>query len=168
MKIKVRNSPKVIHPCCKKFLYSSCPFCSTYCRDHITCYQSCLSGCSNTVFLLLGSLWKSQAALFLLQQHSWLQTLWMFLKQDRKCLVLHACKVPPLLPASLFTPMPRNGEKSGHYITTMPFVRGALNDYTAYGTDFRAMMFVLSHFICKYWLCHLHVCGWLCLSVAGH
>jgi hypothetical protein len=30
-----------------------------------------------------------------------------------------ACKVYPLMLASLFTPMPRNGKKSGHYIITI-------------------------------------------------
>jgi len=70
MKIKVRSSPKVIHPCCKKFLYSSFPFCWAYRRDHTTCYQSSLTGCSNVVLSLLDSLWKSQAALYFLQHHS--------------------------------------------------------------------------------------------------
>jgi hypothetical protein len=76
---------------------------------------------------------------------------------DRKCWVMHACKVP----ASLFTPIPKAGEKSGHCTTTIHRVRGALNHYTTCGTDFRALMFLLLHFICKYWLCH-------CVSVAGH
>lgn len=81
MKIKVRNSPKLIHSCCKKFFYSLFPFCWAYCRYHITCSQSSLTGCSN-LLSLLGSLWKSQAALYLLQQHL---LFWDYIHSFRQC-----------------------------------------------------------------------------------
>lgn len=138
MKIKVRNSPKVIHLCCKKFLYSSFPLYWAYHRDHITCYQSSLTGC-NII-------------------HSF--RYWIFLKRTENAGWYMHAKCQPL------SSHPRQ-ELGRNMVTTIHCgVRGALNHYTTFGTDFRVMMILLSHFICKYWLCHLHAV-WLVVSVSS-
>jgi hypothetical protein len=82
-------------------------------------------------------------------------------EMDRKCLVIHACKVPPLLPASLFTPTPKTGEKSGHYITTIHFIRGALHHYAACGTDFSVITFHLKVLAVPF------TCVWLVVSISS-
>lgn len=86
MKMKVRNSCTACSPPVERTVETT--------LLAITCYRSSLTGCNNTMLLLLGSLWNGH---------------WCFLKQTENAgWCMNAC---------LVAPTPRTGEKSDHYHT---------------------------------------------------